>query len=109
MGVVPGQNQARVTDALEQALQLRVLDVLERLAAVLDEFGQALTLGRDDASVRRGAYDELVITTGCHLPFDGDGPWRVQMAHRKAWMMWAAENRERFAPGGWFFDGQPIG
>lgn len=80
-----------------------------RYGEPLDPRLLALTLGRDDASVRRGAYDELVITTGCHLPFDGDGPWRVQMAHRKAWMMWAAENRERFAPGGWFFDGQPIG
>lgn len=80
-----------------------------RYGEPLDPRLLALALGRDDAMVRRGAYDELVITTGCHLPFDADGPWRVQRAHQKAWIVWAAENRDRFAPGVWFFDGQPIG
>jgi len=63
----------------------------------------------DDAIVRRGAYDELVITTGEQLPFDADGPWRIQTTHRRAWAAWCHENDERFPPGGWYFDGAPIG
>jgi len=66
-------------------------------------------LADDDAIVRRGAYDELVITTGEQLPFDADGPWRIQTTHRRAWAVWCQENAERFPPGGWYFDGAPIG
>ncbi|MCP4808247.1 MAG: hypothetical protein GY913_27975 [Proteobacteria bacterium] len=69
----------------------------------------ARKLGDDDPLVRRGAYDELVITTGCHLPFDADGPWRIQQMHRRAWLMWAQENEERFHPGRWWFSGDSIG
>jgi HEAT repeat protein len=66
-------------------------------------------LGHDDALVRRGAYDELVISTGSHLPFDADGPWRVQLAHRRAWKAWALEHAQGWRPGTWMFDGRPIG
>jgi HEAT repeat protein len=69
----------------------------------------AAQLSHDDPIVRRGAYDELVITTGAHLPFDADGPWRLQLAHRRAWLRWSRENAEHFPPGSWFFDGRPIG
>jgi len=80
-----------------------------RYGEPLDPALLALTLASADPMVRRGAYDELVITTGCHLPFDSDGPWRVQQSHKRRWQIWAAENREHFPPGGWWFDGQPIG
>lgn len=80
-----------------------------RYGEPLDPALLALTLGHDDAGIRRGAYDELVITTGCHLPFDADGPWRVQRAHQRAWQVWAVENRERFQAGGWWFDGHTVG
>ena len=66
-------------------------------------------LADDDAIVRRGAYDELVITTGESLPFDADGPWRIQTTHRRAWARWCKENADRFMPGGWYFDGAPVG
>ena len=69
----------------------------------------AKKLADDDPLVRRGAYDELVITTGCHLPFDADGPWRIQQMHRRAWLMWAQENEGRFHPGRWWFNGDAIG
>ncbi|MCB9759839.1 MAG: HEAT repeat domain-containing protein [Alphaproteobacteria bacterium] len=63
----------------------------------------------DDPLVRRGAFDELVITTGAQLPFDADGPWRVQVAHQRAWRRWCAENADLFPPGRWSFHGQTIG
>ncbi len=66
-------------------------------------------LGHDDLLVRRGSYDELVISSGCRLPFDADGPWRVQLAHRKAWRQWVAQNREDFPPGRWYYDSCLIG
>jgi len=66
-------------------------------------------LADDDPLVRRGAYDELVITTGMHLPFDSEGPWRLQAIHRRAWSQWADENADRFTPGAWWFAGDPIG
>jgi hypothetical protein len=62
-----------------------------------------------DAWVRRTAYDELVITTGCNLPFDSDGPWRVQCAHLRAWQAWWAEARHKMPPGRWYLDGTAIG
>lgn len=62
----------------------------------------------DDGWVRRGAYDELVITTGQSIPFDADGPWRLQRAHVRAWRDWFHRNRSRFSPGRWFLDGKAI-
>lgn len=61
-----------------------------------------------DAWTRRTAYDELVITSGQALPFDADGPWRVQRAHLRAWQAWWRTARARFVPGRWYLDGQVI-
>lgn len=61
-----------------------------------------------DTWTRRTAYDELVITTGQRLPFDADGPWRVQQAHLRAWRSWWSANRSRLPAGRWFLDGRPI-
>jgi HEAT repeat protein len=61
-----------------------------------------------DAWVRRTAYDELVITTGQQLPFDTDGPWRVQQGHLRAWRRWWSATRSRAASGRWFLDGKPV-
>jgi HEAT repeat protein len=69
----------------------------------------AQTLAHGDALVRRGAYDELVVASGCHLPFDADGPYRLQVAHQRAWREWARGEGRRTRPGTWLFDGQPIG
>lgn len=66
-------------------------------------------LGHDDALVRRGSYDELVISTGHGLPFDAEGPYRLQVAHQRGWKQWCRENAQRFPAGGWWFDGQTIG
>jgi hypothetical protein len=71
----------------------------------------AVLLGRmegADPYIRRTAYDELVITTGQRLPFDSDGPWRVQLAHLKAWRQWWSANRARLPSGRWYLDGAPI-
>ncbi len=62
----------------------------------------------DDAWVRRSSYDELVIQSGQNLPFDADGPWRVQQAHLKAWRSWYHLHRSRFGAGRWFLDGRAI-
>ncbi len=62
----------------------------------------------DDAWVRRTAYDELVITSGEHLPFDTDGPWRVQQAHLRAWRTWWAKARMRMPAGRWYLHGVGI-
>ena len=45
-------------------------------------------MGHDDAQVRASTYDELVIGTGVRLPFDGDGPFRVQVQHQARWRAW---------------------
>lgn len=66
-------------------------------------------LADDDPLVRRGAFDELVITTGCALPFDAEGPWRVQVAHQREWRLWCRANAESYPPGGWWFHGERIG
>lgn len=66
-------------------------------------------LKHDDPWVRRTAYDELCITTGQRLPFDAEGPWRMQRAHIRAWGAWWNENGYRFQPGGWYLDGRKIG
>lgn len=64
----------------------------------------------DDADpwVRRTAFDELVVTTGQHLAFDADGPWRIQQAHLKVWRAWWGKARPRMPAGRWYLDGTPI-
>jgi HEAT repeat protein/tetratricopeptide (TPR) repeat protein len=61
-----------------------------------------------DPWIRRTAYDELVITSGHRQPFDSDGPWRVQLAHLRAWRAWWQVTRPRMAAGRWYLDGRPI-
>lgn len=77
--------------------------------------GQPLTvralidrLGHDDAHVRQSAYDELCVATGERLPFDADGPWRMQLAHRAGWARWYAENAHRLPQTGWMFYGDSV-
>jgi tetratricopeptide (TPR) repeat protein len=65
-------------------------------------------MGHDDPLVRRACYDELVISTGVRLPFDPDGPWRVQVAHLTAWRAWWSEQGTA-AVGRWTFHGEEIG
>lgn len=65
-------------------------------------------MAHDDAWTRRTAYDELVISTGKDLPFDADGPWRVQQAHLRAWRRWWGQARHGWKPG-WYLDGCRIG
>jgi HEAT repeat protein/tetratricopeptide (TPR) repeat protein len=77
-----------------------------------EHFGASLLLRRmksDDPWTRRTAYDELVITTGCSLPFDSDGPWRTQRGHLRAWFTWWNSNRESYQAGRWYLDGKSIG
>jgi hypothetical protein len=65
-------------------------------------------MGHDDPLVRRTCYDELVISTGVRLPFDPDGPWRVQVAHLAAWRAWwSTQGNETI--GRWSFHGEQIG
>lgn len=66
-------------------------------------------LGHDDASVRQAAYEELVISTGVPLPFDAEGPWRMQLAHRAAWERWWAEHAHELPRTGWLFHGDAVG
>jgi HEAT repeat protein len=65
-------------------------------------------LGSDNLLTRRSAYDELVITTGSHLPFDADGAWRQQVHHRIAWERWWLEHRDDYSPGTWTFHGDVV-
>lgn len=66
-------------------------------------------LGNDDAAVRTVGYDELVISTGVRLPFDVDGPWRMQLKHRAAWERWYADHAHGLPRTGWLFHGESIG
>ena len=66
-------------------------------------------LKNDNRVVRQAAYDELVISSGIFLPFDIDGPWRVQQSHLFAWQEWWKANHTDFKAGGWFFHGEQIG
>ena len=66
-------------------------------------------LNHDDPMVRRSTYDELVIATGKRLPFDAEGPYRVQTQHINAWRGWWAENKENFQAGRWTFHGETVG
>lgn len=65
-------------------------------------------LGHDDALLRRSTYDELVISTGVRLPFDPEGPFRVQVAHQAAWRRWWRDNASEWTPGRWAFHGGEI-
>ena len=65
-------------------------------------------MGHDDPLVRRTCYDELVISTGVRLPFDPDGPWRVQAAHIAAWRAWWSKQGTETV-GRWTFHGEQIG
>lgn len=65
-------------------------------------------MSHHDAYVRRTAYDELVIASGTTLPFDADGPWRVQRAHLRAWEAWWSTARH-LQPGRWYLDGTAVG
>lgn len=58
--------------------------------------------------LRRTAYDEIVITTGNPMPFDADGPWRVQRTHLGAWCRWWDEARTQLPAGKWYLDGKCI-
>jgi len=66
-------------------------------------------LDHADAAVRRTSYDELVISTGHRLPFDAEGPYRVQQAHLRAWRDWWEGQTTGFPSGGWYFHGERIG
>ncbi|MCA9489610.1 MAG: HEAT repeat domain-containing protein, partial [Myxococcales bacterium] len=61
-----------------------------------------------DPYVRRTAYDELVITSGQTLPFDADGPWRVQVAHLRTWRRWWSSARHKYPSGRWVLDGEVV-
>jgi HEAT repeat protein len=74
-------------------------------------FEVALLLDRmthDDPWSRRTAHDELVITSGQNLPFDADGPWRVQQSHLRGWRAWWKAEGGRLRPGRWYLDGAPV-
>lgn len=66
-------------------------------------------LAHDDATVRLVSYDELAISTGERLPFDVDGPWRVQLAHRAQWERWWADHAHELPETGWMFGGRGVG
>ena len=79
-------------------------------AGVPMSLGQLIeNLKDDNRVVRQAAYDELVISSGLFLPFDIDGPWRVQQSHLFAWQEWWKAHHTDFKAGGWFFHGEQIG
>ena len=63
-------------------------------------------LGHDSPVVRLNCYDELVVASGAQLPFDGRGPWRTQVAQRKAWSIWL--KKQDFKKGQKYFKGDPL-
>ena len=63
-------------------------------------------LGHDSPMVRQNSYDELVVASGARLPFDGRGPWRTQLAQRKAWALWL--RKQGFKKGQKYFWGEPL-
>ncbi len=65
-------------------------------------------LAADELLTRRTSYDELVIATGEHLPFDADGAWRLQVHHRITWARWWQQHRHSFTPGTWTFHGELV-
>lgn len=75
----------------------------------LFEPGQLVArLSHDDALVRRSTYDELVISTGKRLPFDAEGPYRVQVAHQAVWAAWWRIASETWPVGRWSFHGEVL-
>jgi HEAT repeat protein len=80
-----------------------------RYGQLLDPGVLIARLEHDDPYIRRATYDELVICTGCRLPFDAEGPWRVQLAHRRAWADWWTAHCDQFPSGRWFFHGEEVG
>jgi len=65
-------------------------------------------LENPDQYARATAYDELCISTGQRLPFESDGPWRVQLAQVRAWRAWWEQHRPSQPEGAWYLDGQRI-
>jgi hypothetical protein len=65
-------------------------------------------LGHDDLLVRLACYDELVVYTGVKLPFDAEGPWRLQLLQRNEWKSWWDENKSTFPVGQWLFHGKNV-
>lgn len=80
-----------------------------RVGRLLDPGVLIDRLGHDDGVVRRSTYDELVIATGERLRFDPDGPYRVQLAHQRAWRRWWKARAGDFPAGRWTFHGEDIG
>ena len=74
------------------------------------EIGQLIErLKHDSHVVRQSAYDELVISTGVFLPFDVEGPWRVQQNHLLVWQKWWKQHSASYEMGCWYFHGEKIG
>lgn len=82
--------------------------VRHRDGKVFDPGSLLAKMDDDDPWVRRTAFDEMAIATGGQLPFDAEGPWRIQRAHLRAWHQWWATQRHRLTPGRWYLDGAPI-
>jgi HEAT repeat protein len=93
----------------EQAESRFAAGLRYRFGCLLDPGFLIEKLGDDDANVRGAAYDELVITSGQRLPFDVEGPWRVQVHHRAHWTRWWSSARVDFPSGRWTFHGQVTG
>ncbi len=79
-----------------------------RLGRQLDPGLLIERMSHDDLMVRRSTYDELVIGTGVRLPFDADGPYRVQVIHQARWRDWWARNITKWTPGRWTFHGEDV-
>ncbi|RME25808.1 MAG: tetratricopeptide repeat protein, partial [Deltaproteobacteria bacterium] len=79
-----------------------------RLGRPLDPGLLIERMSHDDLMVRRTTYDELVIGTGVRLPFDADGPYRIQVIHQARWRDWWARNITRWPPGRWTFHGEDV-
>jgi len=65
-------------------------------------------MSHDDLLVRRSTYDELVIGTGVRMPFDADGPFRIQVLHQARWRQWWAAELGRWRSGRWTFHGEDV-
>lgn len=63
-------------------------------------------LQHDNALVRQNSYDELVISTGCTLPFDVEGPWMVQLQQIADWLKWSLS--QDFPVGRKYFFGEDL-
>ena len=65
-------------------------------------------MSHDDLLVRRSTYDELVIGTGICMPFDADGPYRIQVLHQSRWREWWAGELDQWRSGRWTFHGDDV-